>query len=169
MVDKWQVKFTDDDEDGIQTASFSSYDDAQKWIDNQEVQNRYDNVHFKVVDGPCKSSGSCTKVKIWVDDIRPAPEGYVWLKSVNEFIDYIVEHGLDNIAVFDFDHDAGSYASDGGDYIKCLDWLESVGASNIKVRIHSANWAGAARMKQIIKKNQWNEVFGILEDGYGAR
>ena len=23
-------------------------------------------------------------MKIWVDDVRPAPEGYVWKKSVNE-------------------------------------------------------------------------------------
>lgn len=102
--------------------------------------------------------------KIWVDDIRPAPEGYVWLKSVNEFIDYMVEHGIYGISVFDFDHDAGDYASDGGDYIKCLDWLEKVGADNINVRIHSANPVGAAKMKQIIKKNQWNEVFDVIEE-----
>ena len=25
--------------------------------------------------------GKC--MKIWLDDIRPAPEGYVWCKSVN--------------------------------------------------------------------------------------
>ena len=23
-------------------------------------------------------------MKLWVDDVRPAPEGYVWCKSVNE-------------------------------------------------------------------------------------
>ncbi len=28
-------------------------------------------------------------MKIWVDDIRPAPEGYVWFKSVNETIEYL--------------------------------------------------------------------------------
>ena len=29
------------------------------------------------------------KVKIWVDDVRPAPDGYVWCKSVNAAIDKI--------------------------------------------------------------------------------
>lgn len=45
--------------------------------------------------------------------------------------------------VFDLDHDAGDYAKDGGDYIKCLDYLEFIGADGISVRIHSANPAGA--------------------------
>ena len=30
-------------------------------------------------------------MKIWVDDIRPAPRGYLWAKSVNEAINYIYE------------------------------------------------------------------------------
>ena len=28
-------------------------------------------------------------MKLWLDDLRPAPEGYVWCKSVFEAIDYI--------------------------------------------------------------------------------
>ena len=23
-------------------------------------------------------------MKLWIDDVRPAPEGYVWCKTVNE-------------------------------------------------------------------------------------
>jgi hypothetical protein len=101
--------------------------------------------------------------KIWVDDIRPAPNGYIWIKSVNEFIDYLVEHGINDIAVFDFDHDAGDYQKDGGDYIRCLDYLEYIGADGINVRIHSANPVGRSNMQRIIKKNEWNEVFDIFE------
>ena len=26
------------------------------------------------------------KVKIWLDDVRPAPQGYYWCKSVNQTI-----------------------------------------------------------------------------------
>ena len=103
-------------------------------------------------------------VKIWVDDIRPAPKGYLWIKSVDDFIDYIVEHGLQDIAVFDFDHDAGDYAKFGGDYIKCLDYLEYVGARDINIRIHSANPVGAAKMRQIVNKNGWNETFDIVDE-----
>ena len=28
-------------------------------------------------------------MKIWVDDVRPAPIGYIWVKSVNEAIERI--------------------------------------------------------------------------------
>ena len=31
-------------------------------------------------------------MKIWVDDIRPAPEGYVWCQTTNE-----VKHVIQNI------------------------------------------------------------------------
>ena len=30
-------------------------------------------------------------MKLWVDDVRPAPEGYVWAKSVNEAKNIICE------------------------------------------------------------------------------
>ena len=77
-------------------------------------------------------------MKLWVDDIRVAPEGYIWCKSVNEAKSKIVsiEHinkryrihtseGIepeDEIELVDIDHDAGDYVADGGDYIKLLDW-----------------------------------------------
>lgn len=102
--------------------------------------------------------------KIWVDDIRPAPEGYVHIKSVDSFIEFVEQTGVDSIEVVDLDHDAGEYQKDGGDYIKILDWLEFSGAEGLKVRIHSANPVGRANMQRIIKKNGWTEVFNILED-----
>ena len=81
-------------------------------------------------------------MKIWVDDIHSAPKGYIWLKSVNDFIDFMIENGLQDLVVVDIDHDAGDYAKFGGDYIKCLDWLESVDAKDINIRLHSSNPAG---------------------------
>ena len=103
-------------------------------------------------------------MKIWVDDVRPAPEGYVWCKSVNEAIieikhnegsKYIGEN--DDIKLIDIDHDAGDYAFDGGDYIKILDWLEATGR-NYPIRIHSMNPVGVQNMRAIIQKNGWTEV-----------
>lgn len=29
-------------------------------------------------------------MKIWIDDVRPAPDGYVWLRSVDEAKECIV-------------------------------------------------------------------------------
>lgn len=112
-------------------------------------------------------------MKLWIDDLRPAPEGYVWLRSVEEAKVYIgvVEHknkryriftsdGIqpeNEIELIDIDHDAGDYAYDGGDYIKLLDWFEETGR-NYPIHIHSMNPVGVANMRAIIQKNGWTEV-----------
>ena len=114
-------------------------------------------------------------MKLWIDDVRPAPDGYVWCKSVNSakrtIIDFEqkVENALDEydfpsvelwskkIELISVDHDAGEYASDGGDYIRLLDWLEETGR-NYPIRIHSMNVVGVANMRAIIERNGWTEV-----------
>ena len=99
-------------------------------------------------------------MKLWIDDVRPAPEGYVWCKSVNEAKDWfdLCEFDfMEDIELISIDHDAGDYASDGGDYIKLLDWLEETGR-NYPIRIHSMNPVGVANMRAIIERNGWEEV-----------
>lgn len=107
-------------------------------------------------------------MKLWIDDIRPAPAGYVWVKSVNEAKAIILDseeqtaiprmYDCDfRVKLIDIDHDAGEYAKDGGDYIKLLDWLEETG-HNISIHIHSMNPIGAANMRAIIRRNKWREV-----------
>lgn len=105
-------------------------------------------------------------MKLWIDDVRPAPTGYMWLKTVNDAIRYIEIYGdyidfdnnlVDLIEVIDIDHDAGDYACYGGDYIKLLDWLEETGR-NYPIHIHSMNPVGVANMRAIIQKNGWREV-----------
>ena len=61
------------------------------------------------------------------------------------------------IELIDIDHDAGEFASDGGDYIKLLDWLEETGR-NYPIRIHSMNVVGVANMRAIIERNGWKEI-----------
>ena len=99
-------------------------------------------------------------MKLWIDDVRPAPEGYIGCKSVNKAIDLLsdlINFGIDDIEVLDIDHDAGDYAKDGGDYIKLLDWLEEIGHS-YPIRIHSMNPVGVANMRAIIQRNGWKEL-----------
>lgn len=100
-------------------------------------------------------------MKLWVDDIRPAPEGYIWCKSVNETVNKIIgtETEQKTIHVIDIDHDAGDYSCDGGDYIKILDWLEETGRC-YPIRLHSANPVGKRNMRAIIQRNGWLEVYG---------
>ena len=110
------------------------------------------------------------EIRIWVDDVREAPDGYWWCTSVNEAREYIqmvewdnamcnydYEVGPGKIVVIDMDHDAGDYAYDGGDFIKLLDWLEQTGR-NYPIRIHSMNPVGVANMRRIIERNGWKEV-----------
>ena len=115
-------------------------------------------------------------MKLWIDDVRPAPEGYVWCKSVNK-AKHLIEYYEDvvnwasnrdtqidketvkvyTIELIDIDHDSGDYAHDGGDYIKLLDWLEETGR-NYPIRIHSQNVVGVENMRAIIERNGWKEV-----------
>lgn len=110
-------------------------------------------------------------MKLWIDDVRPAPDKYIWVKSVDEAkecIEFLEERlamipeGLRpfsnyRIEIMDIDHDAGDYARFGGDYIKLLDWLEETGR-NYPIHIHSMNPVGVSNMRRIIQKNGWKEV-----------
>ena len=110
-------------------------------------------------------------MKLWVDDVRPAPNMYVWLKSVDEAkecIEFLEEqlekvsaelrrYSGNNIEIIDIDHDAGDYAFYGGDYIKLLDWLEETGR-NYPNHNHSMNPVGIENMRRNIQKNGWTEI-----------
>ena len=111
-------------------------------------------------------------MKLWIDYVRPAPEGYTWCKSVNAAKKWITIFErrvallraksttltIPTFEIIDIDHDAGDYVRDGGDYIRLLDWLEETGR-NYPIRIHSQNPVGIANMRRIIQRNGWKEVF----------
>ena len=119
-------------------------------------------------------------MKIWLDDVRPAPEGFYHAYTVEEAIfiirkwegeidyaweQYILgnynrerfERFINNYALelISCDHDLGEGKADG---IKLLDWLEATGR-NYPIRIHSANPVGVQNMRRIIQRNGWKEVF----------
>ena len=105
-------------------------------------------------------------MKLWIDDLRPAPTGYVWVKTVND-AKWQIKSAEDVYKIFpcdeppieliDIDHDAGDFARYGGDYIKLLDWFEETNR-NYPIRIHSMNPVGRENMLRIIRKNGWTEV-----------
>ena len=107
----------------------------------------------------CYNIGKDDCVKLWIDDVRPAPEGYIWAHSVWRAIKEIdlADMRGEAIELIDIDHDAGDYWRYGGDYIKLLDWLEETGR-NYPIRIHSMNPVGAANMRRIIERNGWKEI-----------
>ncbi len=95
-------------------------------------------------------------MKIWLDDIRPAPFGYIQTKSVNETKDIILKAEQEGVAIelLDLDHDLGDYASNGGDAIKILDWLIERGTL-YPIEIHTANPVGRDNMLRTIRR-YWN-------------
>lgn len=98
-------------------------------------------------------------MKLWVDDVRPAPDGYWHANSVvtAKLAIQMVEEISEPVEIIDIDHDAGDYAFNGGDYINLLNWLEETGR-NYPIRIHSMNPVGVANMRRIIERNGWMEV-----------
>ena len=107
-------------------------------------------------------------MKLWIDDCRPAPEGYLWVKSVKEakreIIKFLTIGIMSNkeaplpLELLDMDHDAGDYYNDGGDFIEILKWFEKSKTPCPPIRIHSMNPVGAANMRAIIERNGWREV-----------
>ena len=103
-------------------------------------------------------------MKLWIDDVRPAPEGYfrktfTSVALAKGYIEAYEKYGdaNDPIELIDIDHDAGEYAQYGGDYIKLLDWLEETGR-NYPIRIHSMNVVGRMNMEAICRRNGWTIV-----------
>lgn len=98
-------------------------------------------------------------MKIWVDDVRPAPEGYYWAQSVNDAKAALLLSERYNVTIelLDLDHDAGDFVEYGGDYIKILDWMEETGRG-CPVRFHTANPVGRMNMTAIAKKNGWRII-----------
>ena len=110
-------------------------------------------------------------MKIWVDDVRPAPEGYIWCKSTLNAL-HTIYHNADVIKEIHLDHDAGEYALEGGDYINVLlnlerlchspnaikraYWLER--CTSYRFGFHSANPVGVENMRAILKANHWREI-----------
>ena len=95
-------------------------------------------------------------MKLWIDDIRPAPDGFIWCKSVNQakaaITAYEHQYSCDNILI-DLDNDAA-------DYFKILDWLEekNIVDTGYFFKIHSKNPVGIMKMEGIIRHNSWRLV-----------
>ena len=102
-------------------------------------------------------------MKIWLDDIRPAPEGYFHCRSVNDvkIAIFFYECNLsDETIILDLDYDLGDYHKDGGDVVKLLEWLEKEEIVNTgySFHFHTADPIDAENMRRIIQKNGWMEI-----------
>jgi hypothetical protein len=106
------------------------------------------------------------KMKLYIDDLRPCPKGYVLARNYQEAIDLLEVYTFEEIS---FDHDLGDSLSlirektgyalipekTGYDILCWIEQhvfnLESTRFENTVFRVHSANPVGKARMLQVIE------------------
>lgn len=86
-------------------------------------------------------------IKLWLDDIRPAPEGYIRVYTTPDMIALLKSEEVEEISL---DNDLGLLEPVGR---KVLDWIEEevVGNNYIPplIHIHSMNSIEVARMATI--------------------
>lgn len=102
-------------------------------------------------------------IKLYIDDVRESPTGFIHFKTVNDTIRYIRSmYKAGNTDFYlDLDHDASEkYTPYGGDYINILKELESmrhggkIRNMNITCHFHSGNTVGTENMRAIVKANK---------------
>lgn len=88
--------------------------------------------------------------RIWLDDTRPPPPGYTWVRTVNEVIDQIARGGVDEVSL-----DYNLTHSDPDRYgVEVLHWFYDHGQDIPEpphFTVHSANPFGAAHMSLYIR------------------
>lgn len=89
-------------------------------------------------------------MKLWLDDVRPAPEGFVWVKTAEEAIAAFAS-GAVKVASLDHDLEADMTGYD------VLAWVEACVAAGAwygpipTIYVHSANPPGKLRMESAVK------------------
>jgi len=88
-------------------------------------------------------------MKVWLDDEREAPEGWIWEKDPWDVIDMLASGKVTDISL---DHDLGVENTG----YTVLAWLESMVVRDIikkmpKIEIHTANPIGRERMEEAVK------------------
>lgn len=86
-------------------------------------------------------------MKLWLDDVRPAPDGWIHVLTAEEAI---ARFATGEVVAASLDHDLGP--SDAGTGYDVLAWIESAMAVHAwygplpRLHVHSANPVGRARM-----------------------
>ncbi len=92
-------------------------------------------------------------VRIWLDDIRTPPDGWIWAKTAHEAIQYISARNVSEVSL---DHDLGAEddAENSGyavaKYIERAAYLGQI--PRIRWSVHSANPVGRKNMEAALKK-----------------
>lgn len=94
-------------------------------------------------------------MKLWLDDVRPAPEGWVWARCVAEARDAVLFSGaaFKSSVIWEeasLDHDLGEFMETGVAFVYWM--VDNDLWPRIKPRVHSMNPYGRCVMEQVIDR-----------------
>ena len=88
-------------------------------------------------------------MKIWLDDVRPSPKGWMWALDYDLFVHFVIRYGIpDEVSL---DHDLGHEYKDGYGAAKFL--VEQCLSLNVPLpiwRVHSANPVGKENIEKLL-------------------
>lgn len=113
-------------------------------------------------------------MKVWLDDMRAAPVGWIRAHTASQCIELLQDHG-DVITHVSLDHDLGGGPykershEDGLSGMDVIKWLEQNGKWPPHVRVHSLNIYRAKQMAERASQHTVAEFrpFSWLEDDDG--
>lgn len=85
-------------------------------------------------------------INLWLDDPRPAPEGWTWVKTVPEAIE-LMESG--EVKEASLDNDLGEGEIEGR---KLVLWMAEHDCWPVVIHVHSANVVASVYMTAMIKR-----------------
>ena len=92
-----------------------------------------------------------TPIRVWLDDVRDAPEGWTRAYTAQEAIALLEAGGVVEISL---DHDLGDETTCGTGY-QVATWIEEAVATRgfvpPTIKVHSANVVGRERMQRAIE------------------
>ena len=93
-------------------------------------------------------------LKLWLDDERPAPEGWHHARSVNEAIHLVRSHTGHGWEIASLDNDLGRFTEDGGEGYRFVDWMEANDRWPLHPpTVHSMNPVRSRYMRQVISRS----------------
>lgn len=105
-------------------------------------------------------------VKLWHDDVRPAPEGWVWARTNAEAMEILACGSVTHVSL---DHDMGNHDLPAGTYdggsnsgsgmpqkgdetgVHLVEWMLANGHVPAWIRVHAWNPSGGERMAWMFK------------------
>ena len=86
-------------------------------------------------------------MKLWLDDLRPPPEGWAWARTVEEAIPHLRSGEVSEASL---DHDLGEGVEEGH---RLVLWMAEHGIWPTQaISVHSSNPPGAEMMAAVIER-----------------